>query len=309
MRRGGAESLRRAATFLERAVATDPGAAEAWAALADVRHRLRLAHVTPGMGAARDARDAALRALTLDPELPEAHHALALIQLWHDWDPVAAGATLRRVLRRTPASARAHHDDAWHWLALGRPEAAVAAIRRAQRYDPISPQANCDVGWVLLRARRYGEAAAACRRALDIEPGYAQAESCLASAALRLGRAGDAVPRLLGSLRESGVEATRVAELEAGSAEATLARLRERRLRQLERRARSTGHTDRYHIAVVLTALGRSAEALASLERGYAERLPLMVMTDADPELDPLRGEPRFAALVRRIAETRPLAN
>jgi TolB-like protein/DNA-binding winged helix-turn-helix (wHTH) protein len=310
LRDGGATSLRRAAGFLERAVEIEPAAAEAWAALADARHRLRMARVTPGLETARAALDAAERALALDPELPEAHHALALVRLWHDWNPEAAGAALRQALRRTPSSARAHHDDAWHWLAQGRPEAAVGAIRRAQRYDPISPQANCDVGWVLLRARRHGEAIAACRRALDIQPGYPQAESCLATAALRLGRIESALPRLLQSLRDAGVEPGFVADLEAISPERALAGIRERRLRSLrESAAEQQALPDHYHIAVELAGLGRPAEALDSLERGYAARLPAMVVADADPELDSLRADPRFAELLRRIAATHPLAD
>jgi TolB-like protein/DNA-binding winged helix-turn-helix (wHTH) protein/Tfp pilus assembly protein PilF len=308
LRRGGREDLRRAAGFLERALEIDPGAAVAWAALADVRHRLRMAGVTPGLEAARAARDAAERARALDPDLPEAHHALALVELWHDWNPAAAGASLRRVLRLAPSSARAHHDDAWHWVALGRPEAALAAIRRARRYDPISPRANCDVGWVLLRARRYGEAIAACRRALDIEPGYPQAESCLASAALRLGHPERAVPRLLESLRESGVEAARLSRLESLPAERAVEQVREWRLARLREQA-ERGEPDHYHIAVEEAALGRAEQALVSLERGFAARLPSMVVTDTDPEFDPLRDDPRFRDLVRRVAATRPLAD
>jgi hypothetical protein len=79
------------------------------------------------------------------------------------------------------------------------------------------------------------------------------------------------------------------------------------RLDRLRERA-SREYTDHYHIAVEQAALGRGEEALASLERGYRARLPMMVVADSDPEFDPLRGDPRFSELMRRISRTRPLS-
>jgi len=281
LRRRDPSSLERARRLLGDLVASAPGEPRAWAALADVEHRLRLATGAPDLEGVRRGREAARRAIELEPRLADGHHMLGLIELWHGWDPVRAGESFRRALQLDGSSARAHHDDAWHWIALGRGEAAVAAIRRARRLDPVSPQSNCDVGWVLLRARRYGEAAAACRRTLVIEPGYPQAVSCVETAEQRL---------------------------EAGGHRdvAQLRRAREERLAALEESA-AAGRPDPYHTALVQVALGRVDAALASLEDAFARRAPLMVMLATDPELDPLRDQPRFIELATRVAQTRPL--
>jgi len=281
LRRRDVSSLERARELLGDLVASAPGEPRAWAALADVEHRLRLATGAAGLEGVRRGRAAARRAIELEPRLADGHHMLGLIELWHGWDAARAGESLRRALQLDGSSARAHHDDAWHWIALGRGEAAVAAIRRARRLDPVSPQSNCDVGWVLLRARRYGEAAAACRRTLVIEPGYPQAVSCVETAEARLG-----------------------AKLHRGAAE--LRRAREERLVALEESA-AAGRPDPYHTALVQLALGRIDVALVSLKEAFARRAPLMVMLATDPELDPLRDDPRFIELADRVAQTRPL--
>jgi len=281
--RGDPDSLSRARALLGALVEREPREPRAWAALADVEHRLRFATGSGSLDGVRRGHAAARRAIELEPRLADGHHMLGLIELWHGWDPARAGESLERALQLDAASARAQHDDAWHWIARGRPEAAVAAIRRARRLDPVSPEANCDVGWVLLRARRYGEAAAACRRTLLIEPGYPQALACAATAAERL--SGDAT-----------THSERVGLREA----------REVRRLALEERA-AEGRPDPYHLALVQAALGRADEAFASLERAFDRRAPLMVMLGSDPELDPLRGDPRYGRLAMRVAQTRPL--
>src|SRR5208337_2395956 len=118
------------------------------------------------------AREAAAKALALDPGLAEAHAALALVKLTYDWDWAGAEQSFRKAILLNPDCVTAHQWFALYFNALGRTEAALAEVRRAGRLDPLSPTLKTALAETYYFARRFPEAEAASRSALEMDPGF-----------------------------------------------------------------------------------------------------------------------------------------
>jgi serine/threonine-protein kinase len=239
--------------------------------------------------------------LRLDPTLGEAYPSLAYVKMYYEWDWPGALAAFRDAIERNPGYATTHQ-----WLGnclglLGRSDASIASFQRAAELDPLSGIKTAAVGWGYYFARRYADAIAQQRRALEIEPDLAVAHLWYGLSLEQTGAGEDAVQRFTEALRLLGRDPVGLAFLAHGLAIAgrkaeALARLDELLAMREER------YVSGYDIAVACTGLGRHDDALTWLERGYAERTHWMALLKVDPRLDPLRGDPRFAALLARMA-------
>jgi serine/threonine protein kinase/TolB-like protein/Tfp pilus assembly protein PilF len=294
------ESLLRAIEQFEAALRIEPGYARAHAGVADC-----YALLTPWAGRAPEqtyprARAAALAALALDDGLAEAWTSLALVQHEYDWDWPAAEASYRRALDLNPGYATAHQWYAELLSRAGRHEEALAEIARARELDPLSLIVNAVAGWAAYNARRYEDAIAQLTATLELDPRFAPAEGYLGTSYLGLGdpaaarrhyqRALELAPDNPRYVAELGVAAAAGGDPEA--ARQTLARLRSM--------ARETP-VHGFHLARLHAALGEPEAALDALEDGYRQRGVWMLLVGTDLLLDPLREEPRFQDLVRRI--------
>lgn len=281
----------------QKAIQVDPGYALAYAGLArayserDIWGGLGLGH------SAREVRAATQKALELDPGIAEAHLSLGYVHFFYDWDWLGAEAEFRRAIELNPNLSEAHIEYAFYLQALGHDNEAIASAHRGVELDPISAANLSDEGRILHRARRYDQAIVRYKRALEIDPVYRPAFGRLAEAyemtgefqqavavlerIQQLGGGGGAPDRALGSLyarmnrRAEALQIVHRIEKEKGGASET------------------------YAVATIYAALGDKDRALNSLERGVRERSLLPVVL-RDPKLDPLRGEPRFQALLRR---------
>src|SRR5262249_20217932 len=141
--RRDAEDLEKSLAAFEEAVRHDPGYALAYAGLAD-------AYVLLAPGGPPDffpkAEAAAQKALTLDPDLAEAHASLGFARFFADWDFAGSERELRRAIQLNPGYATAHHWYAYRLLAAGHSARAVSEVRRAREIDPTSLVVNRDVG-------------------------------------------------------------------------------------------------------------------------------------------------------------------
>jgi tetratricopeptide (TPR) repeat protein len=294
------ESLLRAIEQFEAALRIEPDYARAHAGVADC-----YALLTPWAGRAPEqtyprARAAALAALALDDGLAEAWTSLALVQHEYDWDWPAAEASYRRALDLNPGYATAHQWYAELLSRAGRHEEALAEIARARELDPLSLIVNAVAGWAAYNARRYEDAIAQLTATLELDPRFAPAEGYLGTSYLGLGdpaaarrhyqRALELAPDNPRYVAELGVAAAAGGDPEA--ARQTLARLRSM--------ARETP-VHGFHLARLHAALGEPEAALDALEDGYRQRGVWMLLVGTDLLLDPLREEPRFQDLVRRI--------
>ena len=295
------DALRQGLHYFEEALARDPDYPLAHVGLADTYVLLGFYTALAPDEAFPRARGAAEAALRLDPTLGEAYPSLAYVKMYYEWDWPGALAAFRDAIERNPGYATTHQ-----WLGnclglLGRFDASIAAFQRAAELDPLSGIKTAAVGWGYYFARRYADAIAQQRRALEIEPDLAVAHLWYGLSLEQTGAGEDAVQRFTEALRLLGRDPVGLAFLAHGLAIAgrtaeAVARLDELLAMREER------YVSGYDIAVACTGLGRHDDALTWLERGYAERTHWMALLKVDPRLDPLRGDPRFAVLLARMA-------
>ena len=292
--------LRKALGEFRAAVDRDPGFARAWAGLADTQVMLTLFGLAPPAPGWPVARQAAERAVALDPDVSEARVSLGYVKLFQDWDWAGAGAELRRAVALSPASAEARQ---WHALLLGmsgRFAEALEEVARAQELDPLSLTVNTNAGLLLYLRQQYEPEVEQHRRTLELDPDYAPAHWALGLAYAQQGRHDEAI-----------AAHRRAVELWEGSAlfKAVLGRsyaLAGRRaeaeavLRDLEGDG-GDGRVSPYHLAILHALLGDHERALQRLQESLARRDHWLVWVKVDPILEPLRADPRFDAVARAV--------
>jgi TolB-like protein/DNA-binding winged helix-turn-helix (wHTH) protein/Tfp pilus assembly protein PilF len=291
-------SLRRAVAEFEQAVALDPDYAVAQASLAEAWVSLGDQLLVPSKEAYPRAKAAAEAALTRDARLAEAWVWLGVAKAYYEWDLEGGRQAFDRALALNPGLAIAHHYYADYLCAVGRREEALASVKRAQVLDPLSRPVNEDVGWYAYFARHYPDAARAFLRTSDLDPDKALPH---AYAAVAFGAARDwphAAAQAHAAMRlakRSPAEIERV--LGAGGEAAFRAFARD----VLTSRQKSRGPVPAF-AAGYYAYLGDREGALADLEYAQRERWRyLLVTAAADPDLDALRGEPRFQAVLSRL--------
>ena len=299
-----ADSVRQAVEHYQQAIAEDPGYALAYAGLAECYVLFPWLSVAPPHDSMPKARAAALAALAIDDSLAEAHEALGVYLSFYAWDQAASERELRRAIELQPGSA-----VAYHWLgniallAMGRWDESLAAERRAGELDPLSLSIASDTGVTLLYARRYDEAVAQFRRTLAVDPKFYVARYHLGLALHAKGDYAAAIAEhrtCLADTDDPWVTALLAFSLaKAGHRDEALA---ERGRLVAESAGRYVPHVG---LAIVHAALGEPDEALAWLEKDFAERSLFPPFYAWDPVFDDLRGEARFADLVRRVQQAK----
>jgi TolB-like protein/Tfp pilus assembly protein PilF len=288
---------------LERAVRLDPTHARAHASLSIAYVWLELVGGLSRADARSLAMASARRALQLDANLPEAHAALADVQLFYDWDWASAGAAYTRALTISPSYTFARRQYAWYLAAMGRTAEALEQARLAEGADPLSADARAVVAMMLYYHRQHDDAIVQMRKALALAPDGAQLHNGLA----RAYAAKRAFPEAIGELREavrlSGQAPLYVAELARTLAESGDTVTARRMLEELRRMGQgSQVFVTPLSFAYVHTALGEKDRAFGFLEQSMRDRTPDALWAMVDPRLDPLRDDPRFADVLRRLA-------
>ena len=293
--------LKKSIDYFEQAIVADPTYALAYAGVADGYVWL------PGYtaGTPRDcypkAKAAAKKALELDDTLAEARTSLAIAIWLYDFDSSQANREFQRAIELNPNYAIAHQQYGNVTLsALGRFDDAITEGKRAVELDPLSLVINTDLGSNYCYARRYDEAIAQLRKTLEMDPGFYIAHVVLGQALDAKGARDAAIveyqkaralnddPSVLGVLaRAYGLSGNK---LEA-----------EKMLDQLKELSKQR-YVAAYSFALVYLGLGDKEEALRWLEQSYQDRAGSDIgYIRVDPLLDPLRGDPRFEALAKKI--------
>ena len=290
--------LNKARAYFERAVKLDPDFALAHAGLADLYVVLPdYTGIAPGEAASK-AREAATTALRLDGTL--GHAALAMAIMWEqDWE--TAEREFRRAIELNPADANVHHWYAFLLLFLGRHEESVQEIWTAQELDPVSLIINANVGFMLHHARRYDDAIEQLLKARELDPDFGVTEGYLGMAYLERGQYGDAISTLRRAEAFRGLTGFRVrAQLghalgRSGDHDEAL---------QILHELQAAENVNPVFIARVQVGLAMFDEALTSLEKAVEDRFEGANYLKVSPEWDPLRSEPRFQELLRRMKFT-----
>jgi TolB-like protein/DNA-binding winged helix-turn-helix (wHTH) protein/tetratricopeptide (TPR) repeat protein len=295
-----ADGLKAALAYFKQAIEEDPQYAQAYSGLADTYALLgdwQYAVMTP-KEAFPKAKAAAIKALELDGTLGEAHNSLAFVLDGFDWDFDAAGKEFRRAIELNPGYATARHWYAWHLSLLGRFDEAIAEMKKAQNLDPLSLIINADLAELLVLGHHYDESIVQSRKTIEMDPNFALAHNQLAQAYLQKHMYEEAVAEFKKAVPLSGNSPTCIANLARAYVASGKRSEAVKLLGDLKRRS-SPGYSNASEIAMIYAALGDTDQAMSWLEKGYEERFnPGVLMR---PGFDPLRSDPRFQNLVRRI--------
>ena len=293
------EGFRKAIESFLQAIVEDPSYAQAYAGLADSYNMLGQYEIVSPSEAFPRAEAAALRALDLDETLAEAHTSLGWTRM-SQWRWQEAGREFQRAIELNPGYATAHHWYARYlWWSPGRLDEALAEIKRAQELDPLSLIINSSLGEALGWAGRYDEAIEQFRKTLELNPNFAPAHQFLSLPLAQKSMYEEAIVELEKAVSLSGGSAFPLSWLgyfygvagRKGEAESVLDQLQERS---------KQSYVSAASIALIYVGLGRKDEAFDWLERSYQAQEPLLPLK-VDPMWDPLRDDPRFHDLLRRM--------
>ena len=294
-------NVQQAIEHFKGAIAKDPGYAIAYAGLADAYELLSIGlGARPALESLAEAKSMALKALEMDDTLAEAHTALAYARWLADLDWSAAEREFKRALDLKSSYVPAHQWYAEYLAALGRHDEAFAAIKRAQQLDPLAVPVNRAVGWVLYFARRYDQAVEELRKALGMDPDFLGARLVLWWVLVAKGACDEAIADIRRELERPGSGTVKKLMLAYACAAAGKREEASGILWELEAKLASE---DRLALLSTfpLTALGETDRAFQQLERSYQHREPGLMFLKVAPWLDPLRSDPRYAAMAEKL--------
>jgi len=293
--------LKKSIEYFNQAIEKDPNYALAWAGLANGYWEDSDIHISPH-DAMPKAKQAALKALAIDNTLAEAHGALAIELTAYDWDWANAEKEFKRAIELNPDYPTAHAQYGWYLSLMGRSEEAIAELKRATELDPLSTNANGILGLAYGWARRNDEAVAQLQKTLELAPeawlemtylGWVHiGEGKFSEAITVLQRAKqiDANQYVLGALGESYALSGNRTE-----AVAVLAQLKEM---SKER------YVSPHCIAMIYAGLGDKDQAFEWLNKAFEARSEHLTWLKVDARMNPLRSDPRFAEMMRRVGLT-----
>jgi tetratricopeptide (TPR) repeat protein len=291
-----------AISHFNQAIANDPGYALAYSGLADTYTVLPSYGAQPSESVPK-SNAAARKALELDATLARPHAVLGRNEMRYEWDFAGGEAEFKRAFELDPNDATAHQ---WYAYTIGqiggREQEALAEINRAHQLDPLSPSIIESFGEIHVMARRYDEAIAGCKKLADENPTFAAAHRCLYHAywGKRM---------YLQAIDEWKV----YCELDRDGSTSEFASAMEQRFRtggwqgafakgiQTRKAQRRTGYQSAYQIAQLYAELGDKDQAFMWLNTAFQERDTWLIGLKTDFALDPIRADPRFAELVRKV--------
>lgn len=294
------EGLHQSVACFEQAIAADDCSAIAFAGLADAYSLLAEYGILDPVEATPKARAAAEKALTLDPASAEAHVSLAFVRSMFDWDWAGAEPLYRRAIALNPGYSRARHWFAGDFLALlGRFDEALPEIRMARHLDPLSPIILEGCGYVKMLQRDYAGALEEYDQLLQLDPMFYRGYSAKARVLSLMGRYEEAIALFERARGLGGDVPSILAALGNTLAHAGFVWEARRLLDELHVAAR-TRWIPAWSFAILNIGLGDHAAALGHLETA-CERREMVGGLKVHPTYDPLRAEPRFQAILKRI--------
>ncbi|HZM99631.1 MAG TPA: tetratricopeptide repeat protein [Pyrinomonadaceae bacterium] len=295
------ENLDKAIEHFQNAIKEDSSFAQAYTGLADCYNALGTVMVSalPPIESRRLAEAAATKALELDPALADAHTALAYVNNYN-WNWAAAEQGYKRALELNPNYANAHNFYANYLMSRGRIDEAIAASNRARELDPFSLAISSQRGFLLENARRYDEAIEQLRAVIAMDPNHYHAHWVLGHTYVAKGQFEEAIiaaqkavdlsQRAPGALGMLGLA------YGLGGHEAEARKVLNELLKLNEGR-----YVTPAALVNVYIGLGDKEQAFVWLEKAYQERSNFLAFLKVFPIVDPLRSDPRFDELTRRV--------
>jgi TolB-like protein/DNA-binding winged helix-turn-helix (wHTH) protein/Flp pilus assembly protein TadD len=290
------EGLKEGLPAFQQAIVLDPTFAPAYAGLSYTYSLLANYGVLSPTEAFPQAEAAARKALELDPNSPEAHTALAFPKHHYNWEWAAAEREYKTAIALSPSYPTAHLLYAEYLSSVGRHDEAIAEMHRSLELDPLSLVYMSNLGRFLYHARRYDEAIEVLKKTLELDPNRVYARIHLAMSYEEKGMYSEALQ-----------EYERIKTHFGGEPSPGMARLlamtgQPKRAQEIARVLRGeAGDSDWFFIAGVYAALGDKDEAFACLQKAYEKHDFFLVFLKVYPYMDPLRSDPRYQNLLRRI--------
>ncbi len=301
------QGAERSIAELQRAISLDPNYALAYAGLARVYSLAPITGVLSGEEAMPKAREAASRAIALDDSLAEGHTALAFVKAHYEYDWAGAQREYLRALELNPNDAYAHLFYSNSYLSpLGRHDEAIGEMKKAIELDPFSSPVQSFLGRTYLWARRYDDALAQGQKCNQMFPEFAVNHERLAHLYTYTGKFQEAIAEDTKARLLAGEDSESVSKKENSLRQALKSGGPHGYWQQLLEFAQTAdnppeAYTSSYGLAIVYTRLGEKEKAIQSLEKAYEERVLAMTEIGVEPALDPLRSDPRFQSLLRRV--------
>jgi serine/threonine-protein kinase len=293
------ESLRKSIGYFEKAIAADPKYAPGYAGLADAYDVLvQYGEIRPREGMPK-AKSAALKALSLDPSLAEAHVSLAAVIEAYDWNWDAAERAYRRAIELDPQLPAAR---LWYGMFLrdqGRIDEALPEIERAYQLDPLSVLANMNLGYAYAIQRKYDAAIDLFKKTLELQPEDPGPYMRLGALYREKARFEESLAAFERARQLSGEHPHTLAVLgsvyaQSGKRDEAMKVLEQ--LRQLSRRR----WVPAFDMALIYSSLGDRERVMEYLEKAYEER-SCGLLSLCSRRFEHLRSDPRFVALIKKI--------
>jgi TolB-like protein len=292
------DEVLKAIPFFEEAIRQDRSYALAYGGLAGCYVVLGINYRRPSEMFPK-ARINTIKAVELVDTLVPPHLSLALVKMFNDWDWPGSERELKRARQLDPKNGDAYDLYGVYLQAMNRPEEAVAITKKGLELNPLSLVMNADLGSAFYLARRYDEATRQFQATFELDPGYGIAHSWLASVYAQKKMFAEAIQEAKKGreLEESSEELGRLGNIYAlagkkEEAEAVLAQL-------IELSKRKYIHPTA--MAYICAGLGQKDKAFAWLEKAFQDRSPALIWIRLEPISDPLRSDPRFGDLMRRM--------
>jgi eukaryotic-like serine/threonine-protein kinase len=294
------DGSRKAIQYFHDAIERDPAYALAYTGLADAYNEASFLNVFPPREVMPKAKAAATKALEIDDGLAEAHVSLAYTSFTFDRDWTAAERHFEQALTVNPSYVMSHASYPLFLGSLGRFEEAVAAAKHALDLDPASPAGSHFLAVQFYLSRQFDQAIQECHKTLEMDPNYAIAYAVLGQSYSGKGLHREALPDLskysaLSRGSASSLELLGYAHARLGERNEALRMVEE--LRELAKRS----FVSSFSLALVYAGLEDKDQAFTWLEKACEERFNRLAYVKVEAFWDPLRSDPRFADLLRRI--------
>jgi TolB-like protein/DNA-binding winged helix-turn-helix (wHTH) protein/Tfp pilus assembly protein PilF len=293
-------SLLKAIEQFNKAIEIDSGYAPAYSGIADCYTTLGYLSYLDPLDAFPRARDAATKAVELDPSLAEAHTSLAYYNLYHAWNWVEAENEFKKAIELNPNYATAHDWYSYFLMAMGRYDEAWKEVNRARELDPLSVVISTDIGFNYFYRHDYDGAINQLRATLAVSPKFPLAHLWLGRAYQQKRMYSEAIEEF--NRTDEALPGWVVTTAGIGNAYGEWGHQAEARQVLVRLNDMSRGkYVTPYGIALVYAGMGDKNQAFGWLNKAFEGRNHWLVWLNRDPRWDRLRSDPRFADLKKRV--------